>query len=652
MKRQRGHHVFLTLGKELRETLRDRRTVGIMILFPLVVYPLLSLLVTQVLANRHKQQEERPSQVAIVGVDPARGDLRQRLSAQAKDFVFVESATTVDVDSGKVDALVQVLAVVPSIRVEVAFDSTRDESRKAEERVSEQLEHVLPPGCQSRFDVARRDLASRTKLGGYVLSKVLPLMLVLMVLLGAFYPAIDVTAGERERGTLETILSSPVDRRDLLLGKVLAVTTLATITGVLNLASMSLTLVQVMRIAEPASTLPVPWTRAAATVLVILPSAFFASGLFVTVGSLARGFKEAQNLLMPVYFLILLPSMVGGMGELPLQGVAAVVPGLNMTLLAREIALGTLTWPAALLAVGSTLLYGFLALTLAAKLYDSERFLHVGESRRPGRAGDPRQPATTAPPAVSAGEAMCLFAIAYLLLYFVFVPLQQKSLMRGLLLSQWLGLLGLVVLFARLRGRRIADVLELRRPPARALLGAGLMGASAWVAVGLLSEWLLPVPKDLLEQMRKALLPEDGSRGLMAVLFLTAVTPAICEEALFRGPILRGLSGRLSPPMAIVLTGLLFGLFHMDVWRLLPTAVLGVMLSWLAWRSGSILPSMLAHALNNGVLLVLSSRHLDDRLAALGRPGQALVFAASLVTVGAGIQLCRRRDTAPHAPRR
>ena len=111
-----------------------------------------------------------------------------------------------------------------------------------------------------QFDIERENLAPATRIGGYLLSKALPLMILLMVLLGAFYPAIDVTAGERERGTLETVLAAPIPRLDLLLGKVLAVTALASASGLLNLASMSLTLVQVVNLAAPAADLPVPWS--------------------------------------------------------------------------------------------------------------------------------------------------------------------------------------------------------------------------------------------------------------------------------------------------------------------------------------------------------------------------------------------------------
>jgi membrane protease YdiL (CAAX protease family) len=90
-----------------------------------------------------------------------------------------------------------------------------------------------------------------------------------------------------------------------------------------------------------------------------------------------------------------------------------------------------------------------------------------------------------------------------------------------------------------------------------------------------------------------------------------ALTPAICEEAIFRGPILRGLAARFSPTVASILTGLLFGIYHVDAWRLVPTALLGVALSFIALGSGSIIPAMAAHFVNNACLIILAQLHAD-----------------------------------------
>ena len=646
-------HVLLTLGKELRESLRDRRTLAVMILFPLVVYPLLSLLAAQVALSRDKTREAQPSLVAVGGPDGARRDLVARIRERPRLLTLIERGSRDDVAAGRLDGLVQ----LAEGRAEIVYDAGREESRAAAERLSDVVASVLPEGCAPRFSLEKRSLAPQASVGGYLLSKVLPLLIVLMVLLGAFYPAIDVTAGERERGTLETILSSPIRRFDLLLGKVLAVTALAALTGLLNLASMSVTLIQIMRLADPGSILPVPWTRAAAASAVVLPSAFLFASLFVAVGAVARGFKEAQHLLTPVYFLSIAPAVAGAVGEYRLAGLAAWIPCMNVTLLARELLLGHAPLLGALAALASTAACGCAALAVAAHIYGSERFVDPGPRERTGKAawgagelrsprtiaggfGNPfRVPMLEAPP--TAGQALFLYALAFVLLYFLWLPLERRNLVLGLLVSEWGGLLGLVALFAVLTRRSLVSLLRLVRPAPRALAGAALVGLSAWAAVAILSEWVSPVPKEVIEQLRRSLIPSDGSRGLWSTLALVALTPAICEEALFRGPILRGLRTRAGPATAVALTGLLFGVFHIELSRILPTTLLGILLSLIALESGSILPAMLAHFLNNASLVVLATLRVDEKLAEIGTGASVLIFAASTALTALGLILVR-----------
>ena len=631
-------HVTLTFGKELREALRDRRTLAVMILLPLVVYPLLAMLAAQVATGREKQREERPSTVAVLGVGHTHDTLVARIKKNPTLFVLLPGGTGADVEAGRLDALVTP-ADANADKVTVIFDASRDESRIAEERLGELVASAMPEGCVPAFTLQRHSIAPNARLGGYLLSKALPLFVVLMVLLGAFYPAIDVTAGERERGTLETVLCSPIRRFDLMLGKVLAVATLAALTGVLNLGSMAITLMQILRLASQHIALDVPWGNALQSSLVIFPAALLFAAAFVALGATARNLKEAQTLLLPVYFLTIAPAMAGAIGEYRLAGLAAWIPGMNVTLLARDLLVGRATWSGGLAAIASTVLLSTLALAAAARIYDSERLV----------VPPPRGHRESAGPAsvTSAGDALVLFALAFLLLYFVFLPIEQHHLTIGLLAADWLGLFGLVALYARMSGRRFAETVGLARPTARAWLGAVLVGGSAWAAVAVLSEWLVPVPKHLVDELRRAIVPLDGSRGLFATLLLMAVTPAICEETLFRGPILRGLRARLGPAAAALCTGVLFGLFHLDVYRLLPATVLGTLLGFIAFESGSILPAMLAHFCNNAILIALARTGIDQRMEGLSHRALTFILSASVLGTAAGFVLLRRARRKP-----
>jgi sodium transport system permease protein len=639
--------VGLVYSKELRETLRDRRTLFVMVLFPLVVYPLMSLLLAQVMASKASKNAAHASRVAVSGAPGETAALRKRIEGDHAGFALQASGDQTDVELGRLDALIVVGEVGTAREREageghaaksgatVVYDETREASSQARDRIDRLLAGALPAQCQPTYAVTDRSIAPGAKVGGYLLSKVLPLVVVIMVMLGAFYPAIDITAGERERGTLETILASPVDRFDLMTGKVLAVATLAAVTGMLNLVSISLTMLEGIRLMGGATdALRIPWIRTLASLLMVVPSAFLFASVMVAVGAMARGFKEAQNLLTPIYFLCITPALIAGLGEYEMAGVALIVPGVNVTLLARAIVLGTARLVPALVVIASTLAYGGIALGLAARLYADDLRLGLRDWLRRLLLGASDGDGARAP-GVSAGDALLLFALAYVLMFFVFFPLQSRHLELGLVVSEWGGMLGLVAIYARLTRQRLRAVLVLDRPPARALLGALLCGLSAWVVIGLLAQWIAPPPPELVENLRRQISP-PGGRGLIVTLLLMAVTPAICEEALFRGPILRGLASRLSPLAAALQTGVFFGLFHFDVWRFLPTGLLGVMLSLIALRARSIIPSMLAHAVNNGCLVALAQLGLDERINTSRVGVQLAIFLASTLVLAVG----------------
>ena len=661
--------VMLVAGKELRETLRDRRTLAVMVLFPLVVYPLVSLVTAQVLAARVARVEAHVARVAVSGPPALAAELRRRLASaelvvvgtggQSDPAVRADTAVRADLAASRVDAIAEVKpgAAGRPPEVRLLYDETREESAAARDRVEQLL--AAPVGganCKPAFAVATTGIAPRTQVSGYMLSKILPLVVVVMVMLGAFHPAIDITAGERERSTLETTLSAPIDRAALMAGKVLAVATLASLTGFLNLASMSLTVLEGTHLIAGGAKAPIPWLRAAAAFAVVPPTAFLFASVMVAIGALARSFKEAQTLLTPVYFLCMAPALTAGLGDFQLGGTTAWIPGVGVTLLARDLILGHASLGVTLAVLCSTALYGAAALALSARLYDSERLFFTDEAglglgawlrhvvRGRADADTAADPATDEPP--TAGQALALYAIACVLLFFVFVPLQSWRLGPGLALSEWGGLGGLTWLYARGRGQKLSRVIRTGAPSPRAVAGAVLIGLSAWLVVGLVAESILPAPKAVVDSLRHAIVPTGGGRGPFGTILLMALTPAICEEALFRGPILRGLRTRFSPAVTAILTGLLFGIYHVDAWRLIPTALLGVALSGIALASDSIVPAMTAHFVNNACLIVLAWLHADDT-DALTPSTKLLLGTLGAVVLSIGIRLMRRAANRP-----
>jgi sodium transport system permease protein len=165
--------------------------------------------------------------------------------------------------------------------------------------------------------------------------------------------------------------------------------------------------------------------------------------------------------------------------------------------------------------------------------------------------------------------------------------------------------LGASILMVRRYGLEVRSALSLRMPRAPVWLAVLVGAPSAYITgigIAQLTSRILPVPERVLEAFSQYILPPDLS--LVQVIFFLAFLPGICEEIAFRGLLLYGLRARLAPVAACIAVGVIFGLFHVDLFRLVPTAYLGIVLAAVVVLSGSIFPAMLWHALSNATGLV------------------------------------------------
>lgn len=444
-----------------------------------------------------------------------------------------------------------------------------------------------------------------------------PLILILMTITGAVYPAIDLTAGERERGTLEALIAAPVPRLGLLIAKYVAVVTIALLTALANLAAMSLTLYSSGIGAAVFGDSLFSFRSLAAVLLLLLLFAMFFSAVLLIVTSFARSFKEAQAYLIPLVLLSLGPSLVCLVPGLRLTGLLAAVPLVNIVLLARDVFQWELAWGAALVVVTSTALYAAGAIGLAARIFGSDAILY-------GSAGGWRdlmqRPLTERQvPGVSA--AIMLMAILlplYVLAVGALVQLGAESIASRLVLASAITifLFGVLPWLVAWRWRwQIGSTFRLSPARFTAYLAALLFGLSLWPLVSqivILGESLgiSPVTVEKRELV-ETLLDQCRELPLGLLLATIALIPAVSEELFFRGFLFSALLGRTSPRKAILGSAFVFGLFHLlassalATERFIPSLFMGVVLGWTCWRSGSVLPGMVLHACHNGLLVTI-----------------------------------------------
>lgn len=647
--------VFL---KELADVLRDRRTLIATIVVPVVLYPLLMLLSLQAVSIESAQVAvER----IIVGVR-SDGDAN-RLRAVLDEEAAIESSSAVPGPPGQeptetVDAAHQPLrehvdiiitddlrqAVLDrrihvgvvlgegvdgadeQLRVELFFQPESLRSQSAAARVRDMLGRIADARLTHRLDqldITRTTITpvviEQTTLStpGSLLSLILPLVLVLMTITSAIYPAIDLTAGEHERGTLETLMVCPVPVLDLVVGKFLCITVIALLGATLNLLSVTATvyfggLGELLGAASDGGGFP--WAVIPVILLSLVPFAVLMSAVLIVVCSFARSFKEAQNYMTPVIIAVLLPALVASLPGARLEGLMLVLPVGNMVLLVREllsgapVGIGEAGW-----VIASTCLYAIAAVVLAARVFGKEAVLFADSvSMASLLSRQAAKPRAMPPLSMAALYAAMLFPV-----WFYLQTLLQRTaegdlatLLRytGLAMPLLFVLVPLAMLwYWRIDIRR---ALALHRPRLRDVLAGVLLGICMWTVAHelfVLQQAVIPTPPQMLE-MNEPLVEALRSQPLLMALLLIAVIPATCEELLFRGFLLNALRGSTARWTAIILTAATFAMFHFFLFKFSTTFVLGIALGWLCWQSASIWPAIVAHALHNG-LAALSARN-------------------------------------------
>ncbi len=661
--------------KELREIVRDRRALLLMIVLPVFLYPALFVLMEQVMLFG---QETLSGSVPTVGMHSEPGVTAPGIAVDEGDpgfhLVPLPEAGPADVASGLLDAVIRVDSVGPpearTLGVDLYYDASRDQSVRAralllnelsrlgETTLEERLREMgLPPEFARPIEVRDTSVATARVMGGVALGRILPMVLILMTILGAFHPAIDIAAGERERRTLEPLLTSSVPAAGIVLGKYFAVALIAFLAAALNLGSVLFTLnAGVFQLADELGfefSLPLGTVILTLGLLVLLALLF--SSLFLGIAVQAQSFREAQTMLTPVYIMSFVPAIVTMAPGVELSEGLAIVPIAGISLLFRALMAGDAVGVAGLFAVGATAFYAGAALSFAIRAFEREDVLIGGDERAEVRSA--RLPWWNADgAAVPSPPAAILFTGLVGVLFFYAGSIFAGAGEAGILASQWLLIAVPVALFIRIGRFDWRATLGVRAVPARAYLAATLVILGG-IPIGWAIAWVQTLYLRLPEELTAALqgiLTADGPARIAWLLLVVAVTPAICEEVLFRGVLLRGLLRRYSDPFAIFVSSAIFGVFHLSfetVIRLFPAMFLGALVGLVAIRTRSILPSMMMHFLNNGTAVLLVSTPALQRVITgdTGGPNPAILLLG-LLLLFLGLRTLRT-ITPPDEPR-
>jgi sodium transport system permease protein len=394
--------------KELRDMLRDRRTIISMIVVPTLLMPGLSFMAITVSMKVVNNARSTAPTVMIVGgqdspkltnaikassrlkVVPTTDDWRQRIADKlVRAAVEVPPAFDAALQKGE-PVQVTIHNYAAETRSGVAVTELRQFLTDYRDKViaARLSERGLPTSVIKPFDIATNNVAPPEKVGGNMIGGMIPYFFLLLSFTGAMYPAMDLTAGEKERGTMETILCSPVSRIDLVLGKFLMVLTSSLGTVVCSLLSGIVSLSiggSMFADIAGASHAPPGASSSAATsfftidpvgliavVAMVVPMAVLFAAVQFTLALFAKSFKEAQSYVSPLIFVIIFPAVLGMLPGVDLNARLALVPILNVSLVSKELVSGVWHWNLIALIFGSTCVYAAAALAIAVRMFNRE----------------------------------------------------------------------------------------------------------------------------------------------------------------------------------------------------------------------------------------------------------------------------------------
>ncbi len=391
--------IFTIFKKEIKDTLRDRRTIIAMIVIPILVFPLILGLVTQVSSSFEKEQKEETLNIALIS-DNTSNTFTLALDAipdslGPKKLIFRDDTLglrkLIDDDSIQVAINIPVnydkkMDAGESVPIEIMLKETNIGYKS---RIKNYIEIIENENLDARLtklkivketlnpiDEKYTNLSSSKEMIGKIAGGFLPYLFIIFGFIGCLYPAIDLFTGEKERKTLETLLTTPVVRWKILVGKMMVVVVSGIAAASFALLGLYLTLnvfelvpnAEIMGIVN--SILSVPFILS--LYILLIPLTVFFAGVMIPITISAKSFKEAQSILTPVNFIIILPAMIGFIPGIELDLATAFIPIVNIVLATKELVAGTLSVGLMSLVFAVMFLCATFAVLLSYKRFEKE----------------------------------------------------------------------------------------------------------------------------------------------------------------------------------------------------------------------------------------------------------------------------------------
>jgi len=385
--------IRIVYKKELLDTIRDRRTIISMIVIPILLFPILTIGFSSFAVTMVEKSAEQIHKISVVGKENA-PELYAMIDSSTKVEIVEVDSIEKAIDTKEIraaliipDDFTQKIQATDSTSLTILYNAAETKSEFARDRLEniasdyrkdilhQRLLHEdLNPKLLKPFYIYNDNVA-KEKMGSFLLSMFLPYIIIILSMVGAMYTAIDLTAGEKERGTLETILVSPIPRWQLATGKFLVILTTSLVSTILSITSMTATMFfGIMSFGSMAESLGLNITPVMILIIVLMmiPTACLFSALLMSVSIFAKSYKEAQSYVSPLMIIVILPALVSFIPGIELNLQLSFVPLINICLIIKEALMGSINWIFISIVFISTALYAAFAIFITHRLFEKE----------------------------------------------------------------------------------------------------------------------------------------------------------------------------------------------------------------------------------------------------------------------------------------
>jgi sodium transport system permease protein len=664
---------------EMKRLLRDTRMILIAVVAPLVLFPFIIFVMRSVEQSEERRLTETVYQYAVVGDEAqwGRDIVSAALALEVNDPdtsrapVHFEEQQVSDSDallnSAEIHLVVEALSPESYQRIRAAeanadADTTRtdddgaalelptlrlryrgqsDFSQNASDRLGSRIVDLRSQLRDSVYTargfsvapaqiamVETENTASAEKEAGALLGLALTPFLLLLMLTGGSIMAVDAISGEKERGSLETLLTTAAARSDIVTAKLLGIVAVGIAVAVVNI--LNLLVYVVLGVVDLPETFAVALSALDLVLLLLLflPLTVLISSALLLLSGYAKSYKEYQIYFFPLFLVFLVPSLAGMLPGMDLRSAIAFAPIAGIGVAVREIMVGEYDWLFLLIAFSSTGAAASWAARLTERTLSTERLISQSDLDEADLVGGP---------ALFPRHVLRWFAVMWVVYLMISLWFGEDLGIRGQIVVNLVFIFfGGSLLMIRRYGLDPRAAFALR--PVHPLVWlAVVIGAPAGYIVGiglagLVNTYVFPVPQNVLEAFGDTLLGDE--MPLWQLLLFLTIIPGILEELAFRGVLLHGLRKVFGPVGICLVVGAIFGIFHVSLFRLVPTAYLGVIFAAVVLLTGSIFPVMLWHFANNAIGLVPAYMGWVTEETAVPWWGYALGLVGMIIALG------------------